>query len=256
LELEIISMPEEQSQGMSAHSGQPSGTLFLVGLPIGHPDDLTVRALTILRRVDLVATKNPRSTQVLLSHHGIHASLTTYDRNNAAEKTPILIDRLRQGRHIALISDCGMPALYDPGRLLIAAATKVHFPVEVIPGPSIVTAAATLCGMDTNAFVFEGRCTGSPRGLARRLQSIQFEPRTLILLPPARSLRQTLRVILRTLGNRRVVVGLDLTQSGQNVLRGRVRSLLAREALLNEESLAVLIVEGAKAGKHAGRKAT
>ena len=107
------------------HQGSLPGTLFIVGVPIGHPDDLTIRALATFRHVGLVATKNPRATQALLAHHGIHTTLTTYDRVNAAEKVPILLGRLKQGTHIALVSDCGMPLVYDPGRLLIKAATHV-----------------------------------------------------------------------------------------------------------------------------------
>lgn len=242
-------MPEEQSQGTRAPASPFSGTLFLVGVPIGHPDDLTIRALSTLRRVDLIAAKNPRSTQSLLSHHGIHAALTTYDRDNSAEKTPILLDRLKRGQHIALVSDCGMPALYDTGRLLIVAAAKARVPIEVIPGPSIVAAAATLCGMDTNAFVFEGRCAGKWRGLSSRLKSLQHEPRTIILLPPVESLRATITAILAILGNRRVVLGLDLTRAGQRVIRGRVRSMIEKEALFTQATAAVLVVEGARRTK-------
>ncbi|MBA5869587.1 MAG: 16S rRNA (cytidine(1402)-2'-O)-methyltransferase [Nitrospira sp. CR2.1] len=253
-ELEIIMMPEEQSQGTGAQSGRSAGTLFLVGVPIGHPDDLTIRALATLRHVDLVAAKNPRLTQVLLAHHNIHASLTSYDRDNAAEKTPVLLDRLKQGQHIALVSDSGMPALYDPGLLLIAAATKAGLTVEVIPGPSIVATAAALCGMNTDAFVFEGRCADGTRKLTRRLQSLQHESRPLMLLPPVPALRQILTILLATLGNRLVVLGLDLTQPGQHVLRGRVQALLEKEAIFENASLAVLVVEGARRGKAAAGK--
>ncbi len=249
-------MPQEQSQGITAHADPPSGTLFLVGMPIGHPDDLTIRALATLRRVDLIATKDTRVTESLLSHHGVHVLLTTYNRTNAAEKTPVLLDRLRRGQHIALVSDCGMPALHDPGRLLISAATTEGIVVDVIPGPSIVAAAATLCGMDANAFVFEGRCAGDTRSLTRRLVSLQHEPRTIILLPPIRSLQNILTVILKTLGNRRVVVGLDLTQAGQSIVRGRARALLAQALQFTYAALAVLVVEGARPGRKPGRKAT
>ncbi|CAE6766037.1 MAG: 16S rRNA (cytidine(1402)-2'-O)-methyltransferase [Nitrospira sp.] len=247
-------MRKEQSQEKRASSRPPIGTLFLVGVPIGHPDDLTIRALATLRRVDLVATKNPLATQALLSHHGIHVPLTTYDRDNATEKTPILLDRLRRGQHLALVSDCGMPALYDPGRLLITAAAKAGLTVEVIPGPSIVAAAATLCGMDANAFVFEGRCAGGTHNFSRRLQSLQQESRPLILLPSVHALRHILTILLTTLGNRKAVLGLDLTQPGQQVLRGRVKALLTKEAIFNNASVAVLVVEGTGRRRTLGRK--
>jgi 16S rRNA (cytidine1402-2'-O)-methyltransferase len=158
-------MRRERSQGKRAQSASSAGTLFIVGVPIGHPDDLTIRGLATLRQVDLIAAKNPQATHVLLAHHGIHTTITTYDRNNAADKVPLLLDRLKHGDQVALVSDCGMPVVYDPGRLLIAAASRAQIPVKVIPGTSAVVAAAALAGMDGNAFVFDGRWTGGTKTL-------------------------------------------------------------------------------------------
>ncbi|MCW5799871.1 MAG: hypothetical protein KIT40_15345 [Nitrospira sp.] len=217
-----------------------------MGVPIGHPDDLTIRARSTLRQVDVIAAKNPQSTQALLSHHGIHAVVTTYDRKNAAEKAPVLLERLKQGLHIALVSDCGMPAIYDPGRVLISAASKAHLPIEVIPGTSAVVAAVALCGMDGDSFVFEGRWSGGLRKMTRRLQALRTEPRTMIFLPPAKTLPHLLSLIMDTFGNRRVVVALDLTKTTQNVVRGRVRTVLARNSFHDTASQITLIVEGLK----------
>ncbi|MBX3124299.1 MAG: hypothetical protein KF854_14510 [Nitrospira sp.] len=239
-------MRRERSQEKCTQSGTGSGTLFIVGVPIGHPDDLTVRALSTLRHVDLIAAKNPQSTQALLSHHGIHAVVTTYDRNNAAEKAPVLLQRLKQGRDIALVSDCGMPAVYDPGRVLISAASKAHVAIEVIPGTSVVVAAAALCGMDGDSFVFEGRWAGGLRHMTHRLHSMRAESRTMIFLPPAKTLPTLLSLILHTLGNRRVVIARDLTKDTQTVVRGRVRTVLARDSFHNSRSQITLIVEGMK----------
>ncbi len=239
-------MRPERSQGKRAQSGTGPGKLFIVGVPIGHPDDLTVRAISTLRQVDLIAAKNPQSTQALLSHHGIHAVVTTYDRNNAVEKARVLLDRLRQGLHMALVSDCGMPAIYDPGRVLISAASKEHIPIEVIPGTSAVVAAAALCGMDGDAFLFEGRWSGGLRTVTHRLQSLRAEPRTMIFLPPAQTLPHLLSLISSTFGNRRVVVALDLTQATQKVVRGRVQTVLARHSFRDTAARVTLIVEGLK----------
>ena len=239
-------MRRERSQEKCVQSGTGSGTLFIVGVPIGHPDDLTIRAVSTLRQVDLIAAKNPQSTRALLLHHGIEAVLTSYDRKNAVEKAPVLLERLKQGLDIALVSDCGMPAIYDPGKVLISAASQQHIPIEVIPGPSVVVAAAALCGMDGDSFVFEGGWSGGLRSVTRRLQSMRCESRTMILLPPAQALPHILSLILNTFGNRRVVLVLDLTKASQKVVRGRVRTLLARDALHESGSQLTLIVEGMK----------
>ena len=237
-------MRRERSQGKRAQSTPHPGTLFIVGVPIGHPDDLTIRALATLKHVDLIAAKSPRATQALLAHHGIHGTVTTYDRDNAAEKMPILLDRLKQGCRIALVSECGMPAVYDPGRLLIAAASEINLPIEVIPGPSVGVAAASLSGLDGNAFVFEGRWAGDRRAFTRRLQSLVAEPRTMIFFPPRSSLGQILTLLLKILGNRRVVVAVNLTQKTQRIVRGRVQTLLMNHPAYDESSQIALVVEG------------
>ncbi|MBA2487460.1 MAG: hypothetical protein H0V35_15475 [Nitrospira sp.] len=245
-------MRQEQSQGKRARSGQPSGTLFVVGVPIGHPDDLTIRALATFRKVGLVATKCPRATQALLAHHGIHTTIITYDRVNAAEKVPILLSRLKQGTHIALVSDCGMPAVYDPGRLLIKAASMSHVPLEVIPGTSAIVTAAAVAGLDGNAFLFEGRWSGGRRELTRRLRSLESESRTIILFPPAQALRHILTLLSSILGNRRVVLAADLTRKTQQIVHGRVLEVLRNYPFQGASMQVTLVVEGRR---NAGKKA-
>ncbi len=242
-------MRPEQSQGKHAHPSGLPGTLFIVGVSIGHPDDLTIRALATLRQVGLVATKNPRITQALLAHHGIRTTLTTYDRANAADKTPILLARLMQGTHVALVSDCGMPLVYDPGRLLINAAAASQISIEVIPGPSAVVAAVALAGMDSNAFIFEGRWSGETRTIIRRLDSLKAESRTMILFPPRLGIRKMLTLLVNVLGNRRIVAAADLTHETQRVVRGRVREILTHYPFDDEMKQVTLIVEGRRTGK-------
>ena len=146
-----------------------------------------------------------------------------------------------------------MPAIYDPGRVLSSAASKEQIAIEVIPGTSVVVAAAALCGMDGNAFVFEGRWSGGTRAIAHRLQSMRCEQRTMIFLPSAQALRQILSLISSTLGNRQVVVALDLTKNRQKVVRGRARALLAEDPFYDNSSQVTLIVEGAKLRGKTGR---
>lgn len=247
-------MGRERSQGKCAHSATPAGTLFIVGVPIGHPDDLTIRGLATLRLVDLIAAKNPQATNALLAHHGFHTTITTYDRNNAAEKVPLLLDRLRQGLHVALVSDCGMPVVYDPGRLLIAAASRAQIPVQVIPGTSAVVAAAALAGMDGNAFVFDGRWTGGAKALTSRLRAVQSEPRTMIFFPPAQDLPQFLTLLQQMLGNRKVVMAIDMTRGTEKILRGRVQQLLSHKLSPKHASHVAVVVEGARSKRKTGER--
>jgi 16S rRNA (cytidine1402-2'-O)-methyltransferase len=246
-------MRREQSQGKYVGSNGVPGTLFIVGVPIGHPDDLTIRGLATLRRVSLIATKNPPATQALLAHHDVHATLTTYDRVNAAEKAPILLAKLKLGMHLALVSESGMPSVYDPGRLLINAATAAQIPVEVIPGASAVVAAVAVAGMDGNAFVFEGRCSGSVQRLARRLADLKTESRTLIFFPPVQALREILILLSRIMGNRRVVVAADLTCDTQQIVRGRVQEVLGNYPFHDGLLQATLVVEGMRPARKKGR---
>lgn len=237
-------MRRERSQGKHTRSDALPGTLFVVGVPIGHPDDLTIRALATFRKVNLIATKSPFATQALLAHHNIEAALTTYDRDNAVEKVLILLDRLQQGTQIALVSDGGMPVVYDPGRLLIAAASESGIPIEVIPGTSAVVTAASIAGLNGNAFVFEGRWAGGKRRITHRLQSLQSESRTIIMFPPTRALRQILTLLSEVLGNRWLIVAIDLTKETQNILRGRVLELLTSYPFHAESAQVTLVVEG------------
>ncbi|HKP00600.1 MAG TPA: SAM-dependent methyltransferase, partial [Nitrospiraceae bacterium] len=119
-----------------------TGTLYVVSTPIGNPDDMTLRALATLRHVTVIASEDPRTTQALLAHHGITATVTSYGPSNLHEKMQLLLYRLMQGQDVALVSDNGTPVIYDPGSLLVAAAHRAGIPVKAVPGPSTITAAA------------------------------------------------------------------------------------------------------------------
>jgi 16S rRNA (cytidine(1402)-2'-O)-methyltransferase len=143
------------ARGLTA-TPRSTGTLYIVSTPIGHPDDITLRALATLRRDIVVAAENPRSTQALLVHHGITATVTSYGPSNLHEKVQILLHRLLQGQDVALVSDNGTPVIYDPGSLFVAAAHQAGIPVKAIPGPSTITAAVAISGFSGDAIIFEG----------------------------------------------------------------------------------------------------
>ena len=158
-------MARQKSQQTSRKaSGSPngrrrSGTLFIVGTPIGSPDDLTIRARAVLGQVSIVAAETPLATQALLSYHGISATITGYGRGEE-EKIAVLLDRLNAGHDIALVSDCGMPVIYDPGRMLITAAQDAGYRVTVVPGPSALTAAAAFLDIPATACCSLADCPG------------------------------------------------------------------------------------------------
>ncbi|HET9962194.1 MAG TPA: SAM-dependent methyltransferase [Nitrospiraceae bacterium] len=235
-------MGAERSQGNERGESPSRGRLYLVGVPIGHPDDITIRALRILSEVDLVAAKDTRAAQALLARHNIHATLTAYDRKQAEEKVPLLIDRLQQGLSIALVSDCGMPNLYDVGHLLVRGAAERGIEVTVIPGPSAATAALSLSGLDGNRFVFEGSCPTEQRALRSFAERLVGEDATVVLfLVPAQLLPLLKELSLRA-GDRALVLASDLTTERERVLRGTAHDLLDR-IFAGPERL-VLVMEG------------
>ena len=232
-------MVKEQSQ-----EKQTSGMLYVVGFPIGNPDDITLRAVRVLREVDIVASKEPRHTQRFLRHHRIPALLTSYDRRNARDKTPVLLHRLRSGHKVALVSDCGTPYLYDPGWLLVAHASRTGIPIITVPGPSALTAAVAIAGMPADALYFHGRFPASEAGGTRLLSAIEARRCTMVFFVRPERLRQVLHLIERCLGNRKVLIAVNLTQSTERIVRGKVSTLIRKHSLRFAAANITLVVAG------------
>lgn len=205
-----------------------SGTLYVVAVPIGHPDDVTVRAIEILGKVDLIASEDPKVTQRLLTHHGIQATVTSYGPRNLQEKAAVLLQRLQQGGHIALVSDCGSPLVADPGQLLVAAAHAHGIPVVPVPGPSAIIAALTAAGLSCDSFYFLGHLPNRASHIDRcLLTSLKREVPTVAFCTKTSVARA-----LKTLGElapvRPVVVAYDLTKPNESVIRGTACEVLER----------------------------
>ena len=232
-------MAGEQSQEKPPKAGR----LYIVGLPIGNLDDVTVRAIRLLRRMDIIASKDPRHTQTLLLHHGIRALVTTYDRRNAQEKARILLQRLRAGSRVALVSDCGTPGLYDAGALLVAHAHRAGIPVVSVPGPSALTAALSIAGMPGDVLCFHGRFPTSPTAGMRLLAAVKARRSTSIFFVSAEQLRHVLTLVERYLGNRTVLVAANLTKRTERIVRGKVRTLLTRHTLYYPAADVTVVVD-------------
>lgn len=196
------------------------GTLYVVAVPIGHPDDVTVRALRILGKVDLIASEDPKVTQQLLMHHSIRATVTSYGPRNLQEKAAVLLQRLQQGIDVAFVSDCGSPLVSDPGHLLVAAAHTHGIRVVPVPGPSALIAALTAAGLPCDSFNFLGHLPSASSRITQRLMdSLKRNGPTVVFCTGTVVAR-----ILKSLGHIApqcsVVVAYDLTKPNEHILRG------------------------------------
>lgn len=206
-----------------------SGVLYLVATPIGNLEDVTLRALRILREADLVACEDTRQTRKLLEHYGIHKATVSYHEHNEAARAEELLGKLRQGMKIALVSDAGTPLISDPGYRLVVRAIQTGIPVEPVPGPSAVVAALSASGLPTDCFRFAGFLPARPQARRKALAALQQEQATVIFYEAPHRILDTLADIDQVLGGRPVVVARELTKVHQEFLRGTACQI--REAL-------------------------
>jgi len=201
------------------------GTLYLVATPIGNLSDITHRALQVLRDVDLIACEDTRHTHKLLSHYGIITKTISYHEHNEQQRATQLVDQLKQGSSIAVVSDAGTPAISDPGFRLVRAAIESEVPVIPVPGPSALISALIAAGLPTDEFFFAGFLP--PRSNARRarLTELQAVPGTLIFYEAPHRLAATLKDAYEVLGERDAVVARELTKVHEEIRRGRLSEL-------------------------------
>ncbi|MEX2406448.1 MAG: 16S rRNA (cytidine(1402)-2'-O)-methyltransferase [Actinomycetota bacterium] len=221
-----------------------SGTLFVVGTPIGNLGDMTERARETLGSVELVAAEDTRRTGRLLARLGIKRRLVSLFEGNERERIASIVGELREGKNVALVSDAGMPSVSDPGFLLVRACTEEGIDVRVVPGPSAVIAALVVSGLPVERFTFEGFLPRKAGERRERLRSLADDPRTLVLFESPRRLRTLLRDIVAELGDRRVAVARELTKLHEEVLRGRASEILDRLGDADPKGEIVLVVEG------------
>ncbi len=202
-----------------------AGILYIVATPIGHLEDITLRALRVLKDVDVVAAEDTRHTQILLSHHGIHTPLTSYYEHNERAKSQELVARLTRGQNIALVSDAGTPAISDPGFRLVVQAIRAGIRIIPIPGASALTAVLSASGLPTDRFVFEGFLPAKKTQRRERLQTLGDERRTLIFYEAPHRLKETLGDIYELLGNRDAVLAREVSKIHEEFLRGPVTEL-------------------------------
>jgi 16S rRNA (cytidine1402-2'-O)-methyltransferase len=205
-----------------------SGTLFVVGTPIGNLQDLSPRAQEVLGRVRLIAAEDTRRTRILLSSIGVNTPLMACHGHNEVECAQQLCERLQAGDDIALVSDAGMPLLSDPGLLVVRAARDRGIRVISVPGPSAIVTALAAAGLPADRFVFEGFLPRKPGVRDARLAELRHEVRTMVFFEAVHRLPQTLKALAAVFGpDRRAVIARELTKMHEQVVDGTLASLCA-----------------------------
>jgi 16S rRNA (cytidine1402-2'-O)-methyltransferase len=205
-----------------------SGILYIVSTPIGNLEDITLRALRILKEVNIIAAEDTRHSQKLLSKYDIHTPLTSYHDHNKEEKAPVLVAKMLDGQTVALISDAGTPGISDPGYFLINLAVDQKIPVIPIPGATAAIAALSVSGLPTDSFVFEGFLPSKHTARLKRLEELKTEKRTLVFYEAPHRIIATVDDILNILGDRKAVVTRELTKVHEEAIRGNMSEVLAR----------------------------
>lgn len=233
-------------------AGETPGTLYVVATPIGNLGDITLRAIDVLKQVDLVAAEDTRRTRALLAHLGIRKPIVSYYDAVERARAPELVRRALAGESIALVSDAGTPLISDPGFRLVRAAIEGGINVVPIPGPSAPLALLSCAGLPADRFSFIGFLPARPGERRRVLAELVGRPETLVLFEAGRRLGATLAEMSEILGARDVVIGRELTKRFEEIVRGRADELAARyvskqHALVKGE--VVLAVAGAARGE-------
>ena len=219
------------------------GILYVVGLPIGNPRDISERALEVLAQADLIACEDTRRTGRILTAHSIRTPTTSFFEHNEQRRTPAIIERLRAGANVALVTDAGTPAISDPGYRLVRAAHEAGIGVVAVPGASAAIAALSIAGIPTDRFVFEGFLPAKAGARRSALGRLAREGRTMVFFEAARRLEETLREMAVVFGADRVAaVVRELTKTHEETVRGTLAQLadrFVRQAPLGEITLVV-----------------
>lgn len=219
------------------------GTLYLVATPIGNLDDITHRAVKVLSSVDLVAAEDTRKTKILLDHYAINKPMLSYFSYNERQRTPQLIEKLRQGSSIALVSDAGTPGISDPAFHIVQSALDHGISVVPIPGPSAFVSALIVSGLPTDRFVFEGFLPVK-KGRKTKLGILRTESRTIILYESPHRVLKTLGEIHVAFGDRQVVVARELTKKFEEIVRGKLSMVIPQLTSKPTRGEYVIVVEG------------
>src|SRR6202050_3505504 len=250
--------PVTQNKSSKEKIAAAGRALYLVGTPIGNLEDITLRALRVLKEVDVIACEDTRQTQKLLNHYAIATRTTSYHEHNEMTRSAELVKEMQEGASVALVTDAGMPGISDPGYRLIALAIRHHVPVVPIPGASAFLAALVASGLPTDSFRFSGFLPAKRGERRAALEAIRNSPRTQVFYETPHRVVEALADIVEVLGDaRHVVIAREVTKLHEEFLRGRVSEVLetlkARDAVRGEITLLLGTAEESAARGAAGR---
>jgi len=215
-----------------------------VATPIGNLEDITLRAIRVLKEAELVVVEDTRRTGILLKHYGIKKSLLSYHDHNKEERTPEIIKRLNAGEKVALVSDSGTPGISDPGFYLVRKAIESGLPVVPIPGPTAIISGLVVSGLPTDKFVFEGWLPRKSTQRKQRLKELLQEPRTIVFFESPHRLLNSLEDCLLVLGDRRVVLCRELTKKFETVERDKISNLIKEYSDKSPRGEFIVVLEG------------
>lgn len=223
-----------------------SGILYVVGTPIGNLSDFSPRAQEILSEVDFIAAEDTRVTLKLLNHFDIKKPMVSYFEHNKYQRGEMICQRIGAGETCALVSDAGMPAISDPGEMLVAQCAERGIPVLVVPGPSAVVSALAISGLPTGRFTFEGFLSTAKKSRREHLEEVRGEKRTMVFYEAPHKLLSTLEDMLSAWGNRRIAIVRELTKIHEEVRRITLEEAVTFYRENTPKGEFVLVVEGAK----------
>ncbi len=221
-----------------------SGKLYLCATPIGNLEDITLRVLRTLKEVDLIAAEDTRNSIKLLNHFDIKTPMTSYHEYNKIDKAYVLINKMREGQNIALITDAGTPGISDPGEELAAMCCEAGIEVTSLPGPAACITALTLSGLSTRRFAFEAFLPADKKERKMILEELKNETRTIIIYEAPHRLVRTLEELRETLGNRRMTLCRELTKKHETAFHATIEDLITFYTTEKPLGECVLVVEG------------
>lgn len=221
-----------------------SGKLYLVPTPIGNLGDITLRALEVLKNVDIIAAEDTRKTLKLLNHFEIRKTLISYHQHNEQGKSDEIINRLKEGNSIAIVTDAGTPGISDPGAVVVERCIKEELKFEVLPGATAITTALVYSGLDTTRFIFRGFIPRETKERKILIEEIRSLKETIIFYESPHRLLSTLSLLYESLGNRKIAVCRELTKLHEEIIRGELKEVIEH---FNEKGVKgefVLVLQG------------